>query len=427
MYKSIGFVILALIVVSFLLTLLFFPLIREIFPGTPFLIPFFAFFGVLAAIGLLWFLLVDFRATLAAVWFPIGSLLLYIFKNKKNPKKKKYSEMLEFVITGYLYKRLLRLFDASSDQNVVKDPDKRKYILFSDCHRGDGSWADDFAPNENIYFNALSYYYQNGYTYIEIGDGDELWENNYIKVTQQHSNIFWLLDKFHKEQRFFMIWGNHDRDKIKHGLVHNHTDQKTNKLEKRLEGAEVFESVVLKLMDDKKKINIFLVHGHQVDYFNGLYFSIGKFATRKIWKPLQQMGVADTTSAAQNFVKRNIIDSRLIEWTHNKKDLIIIAGHNHHPSLKTNPLDPYFNTGSCVHPRCITGIEITREKEGWQADLVKWHITVENEGELNGDDNKANKRKPAKRKSAAEPCQKLVVCRSSMIVKPILLKNAIRH
>jgi UDP-2,3-diacylglucosamine pyrophosphatase LpxH len=327
-------------------------------------------------------------------------------------------------LTSYLHKRLSKLFDASYHQTVVKDPEKRKYILFSDCHRGDGSWADDFAQNENIYFNALSYYYQNDYTYIEIGDGDELWENNYIKVTQMHSDIFWLLDKFHKEQRFFMIWGNHDRDKIKHGLMHKHMNWAKNETEKRLDDSNVFEAVVLKLMDDKKEINVFLVHGHQVDYFNGFYFSIGKFATRKIWKPLQQMGVADTTSAAQNFVKRDIIDRRLIEWIQNKNDLIIIAGHNHHPSLKTNPPDPYFNTGSCVHPRCITGIEISKEKDGWQADLVKWHITVENEGELNGDDKKKSKRKSA---SSTASCQKLVVRRSSMIAKPILLKNALRH
>jgi hypothetical protein len=33
----------------------------------------------------------------------------------------------------------------------------------------------------------------------------------------------------------------------------------------------------------------------------------------------------------------------------------------------------YYNTGSCVHPRCITGIEITPGKDGQPAfTLIKW-------------------------------------------------------
>ncbi len=31
-----------------------------------------------------------------------------------------------------------------------------KYVLFSDCHRGDNSFADDFAHNRNIYRYALT-------------------------------------------------------------------------------------------------------------------------------------------------------------------------------------------------------------------------------------------------------------------------------
>lgn len=421
MYKSIIKVFFTLMLVSFLLTLIFFSFIKELSPGTGFLILYIYILGGLAIIGILSFLLVNFHATLSAIWFPIRSLpWIYNFN--------KYLEKLELLVTSYLHRRLSRLFDASRNQTVVKDPDKRKYILFSDCHRGDESWADDFAQNENIYFNALRYYYQNDYTYIEIGDGDELWENKYIKVTQQHSDIFWLLDKFHKDQRLLMIWGNHDRYKIKHGLVHSYMDRAKNTIQKRLDGAEAFEAIVLKLMEDKKAINVFLVHGHQVDYFNAFYSAIGRFATRNIWKPLQQMGVADTTSAAQNYIKRDIIDRRLIEWIKSRKDLIIIAGHNHHPSLKTNPPDPYFNTGSCVHPRCITGIEISREKNGWQAVLVKWHISVENEEELNGDDKKTNKRKSTKKKSASAEaaCQNLVVCRSEL-TEPLLLRTALRH
>jgi hypothetical protein len=38
----------------------------------------------------------------------------------------------------------------------------------------------------------------------------------------------------------------------------------------------------------------------------------------------------------------------------------------------------YYNTGSCVHPRCITGIEITAGRDQ-QADikLIKWAYSAE--------------------------------------------------
>ena len=81
----------------------------------------------------------------------------------------------------------------------------------SDCHRGDGSWADDFSKNQNIYFAALTHYYNENYTYIEIGDGDELWENKKLSdIIQVHSDVFWLLSKFYNEDRLYLIFGNHD-------------------------------------------------------------------------------------------------------------------------------------------------------------------------------------------------------------------------
>jgi hypothetical protein len=81
----------------------------------------------------------------------------------------------------------------------------------SDCHRGDGSKADDFFRNENLYFSALNHYYNSGYTYIEIGDGDELWENKKLSdIINEHLNVFHLLGEFHHEGRLYFIYGNHD-------------------------------------------------------------------------------------------------------------------------------------------------------------------------------------------------------------------------
>ena len=50
-----------------------------------------------------------------------------------------------------------------------------KYVLFSDCHRGTGRSNDNFLKNEYLYLAALKYYFSHSFTYIELGDGDELW------------------------------------------------------------------------------------------------------------------------------------------------------------------------------------------------------------------------------------------------------------
>jgi hypothetical protein len=49
-----------------------------------------------------------------------------------------------------------------------------KLIIMSDIHRGDGTGSDDFAHNSLLYKCALDYYLENGFTYIELGDAEEL-------------------------------------------------------------------------------------------------------------------------------------------------------------------------------------------------------------------------------------------------------------
>ena len=60
---------------------------------------------------------------------------------------------------------------------IIEFNDSSKIVLISDVHRGNGGYADSLRQNRNIYRAALGFYYENGYTLIELGDGDELWKN----------------------------------------------------------------------------------------------------------------------------------------------------------------------------------------------------------------------------------------------------------
>ncbi|WFA07801.1 metallophosphoesterase [Tissierella sp. Yu-01] len=273
--------------------------------------------------------------------------------------------------------RLTKVFNSSKEINI---DDNSRIIIMSDVHRGDGNWSDSFAKNQNTFFTALSYYYKEQYTYIELGDGDELWElNNFKDILREHSDVFWLMSKFYEEDRFYMLYGNHDIVKKSEGFLKDNLyyyyDERKQEDILLFENIVVHEGLVLNYKNDDNKI--FLVHGHQVDFINYDIWPITRFLVRHLWRPLELYGVNDVTRTAKNYKKRHKLANKLTQWVM-KENHILIAGHNHRPYFPDLESPPYFNDGSCVHPRCITGIEII---DGSIA-LIKWSVKANEEGLL---------------------------------------------
>ncbi|WP_330381823.1 metallophosphoesterase [Defluviitalea phaphyphila] len=202
--------------------------------------------------------------------------------------------------------RLKHISQVFNSADEILFDDSSKFILMSDCHRGDGSWSDDFARNQNIYFSALVKYYHENYTYIELGDGDELWENNICEAIQTHNDVFWLLSKFYKEGRLFFIYGNHDMVKKSKRFVKKHLFQYFNESSKEycflFPNIKIHEGLVLKHRITGRKI--LLIHGHQVDFLNYTLWEIARFLVRYIWRPLNLFGVNDPTRPAKIIVKK---------------------------------------------------------------------------------------------------------------------------
>lgn len=274
-------------------------------------------------------------------------------------------------------KRLTKVFQSSPE---IPFDDSSKIILFSDCHRGDNGWADDFADNQCLFFHALNYYYHAGFIYIELGDGDELWENKKFEVVRQaHSHIFWLLKKFHNENRFYLIYGNHNnvlknRNYVAKKLF-QFIDERTEATESLFDSIEAYEGLVLKHTKTGRKI--FLVHGHQGDFWNDYLWWISRLLVRYFWRHMQLLGINEITSPAQNNKKRKKIERWLTNWVQ-ENDQMLIAGHTHRPRFPGKNEASYYNDGSCVHPRCITGIEIEHGEIG----LIKWSIEPNEQGVL---------------------------------------------
>jgi len=264
-----------------------------------------------------------------------------------------------------------RISDAFKDAPILPLTKESKYILISDCHRGNGTTNDNFLKNQNLYFAALSYYYRHNFTYIELGDGDELWENRRMQdITEIHSDVFWLLDKFHQKNRLYMLYGNHDIVKKRQQYLNRTCPVCAYAQKPEFHGLlatlDFYSGLIL---DDRQaEKQVYLTHGHQADFLNSVLWPLARFLVRYVWSLLEHLAFKDPTSAAKNNTHKIKIEKRLTRWA-TAENHILVTGHTHRPMLGT-PDSPYFNTGSCVHPRCITGIEI----ENSCFTLVKWLV-----------------------------------------------------
>lgn len=255
-----------------------------------------------------------------------------------------------------------------------------KYVLMSDCHRGVGSSNDNFMKNQHLCFAALKYYYQNHFTYIELGDGDELWENRNLEhIICVHSNIYCLLSNFYKDNRLYMIYGNHDMIKKNQDYVNQKYETiycaDSGKHDILFPQFACHEAIILQSIEKPEK-TLYLTHGHQASLLNSTLWPVSQFLVRYVWKPLENIGFSNPTSPAKNHRVRTDTEKHLSTWATDTKH-ILIAGHTHRPLLTTE--SPYYcNTGSCIHPNCITCIEI----EGHALTLVKWCTNTHTDGTL---------------------------------------------
>ena len=249
-----------------------------------------------------------------------------------------------------------RLNAAFQSAPIVSFDDATRLVFFSDCHRGDNSRLDAFSPNEALFLHALQHYYREGFTYIEVGDGDELWKNySFHRIRAAHGQVFEWLHRFDAQQRLHLLFGNHDLSGPMRQEVYK-------------DGMIAREGLILRHHQTRQQL--FVTHGHQADMASDTLCRISRMAVRRVWRRLQVWRLVPVASPHPEEHAPHPFERFLLSWAA-LNQLVLICGHTHRMTGAAYGETPYFNTGHCVTPGVLTGLEIQNGEIG----LVRWRAT----------------------------------------------------
>ena len=200
----------------------------------------------------------------------------------------------------------------------------QKIIVFSDQHKGAKNAADDFAVCEKNYVAALSHYFNESFYFINLGDGEELWENNIFQVKKYNKPSFEKEQLFIQQHRFVKIFGNHDLYWANDPLAWVQLESIYG------EKIPIYEGCILTTTLNERAFQIYLTHGHQGDLqSDGNAFS--KFFVANIWGPLQGLLDINPNTPAFNDQLKSLHNTLMYEWSSAEKNVLLITGHTHQP------------------------------------------------------------------------------------------------
>jgi predicted phosphodiesterase len=203
-------------------------------------------------------------------------------------------------------------------------PDAMPVIIFSDHHKGARDGRDDFGPAESNYLAALDYYNSRKYYYINLGDSEELWENNIFSILKHNKATFDMERLFLERNAYGKIFGNHD--------LYWANDPFAQASLKKMYGRHVniHTGIVLRVNLPTGPIDILCTHGHQGDaQSDGNAFS--KWFVSYIWGPIQAFLDVNTNMPSCNNESKTLHNQYMYEWSAAQQDLVLITGHTHQP------------------------------------------------------------------------------------------------
>lgn len=273
-----------------------------------------------------------------------------------------------------------RLTDAYESARIVEFDETTRFVFLSDQHRGDGSRADEFAKNKVIFTRALAHYWEEGFTLVELGDSEDLWEFPHVRhIVKANGQVYARIKRFFEAGRYVRLYGNHDAQLADPRYVRQNLAQAPDPLSGEmvplLPGLVVEEAIRLRHRETGQELVV--VHGHQGDFSNDQNWRLTMLTFRLFWKRLHAFGIASPSSPIRNSYKRHKVERNYVKWIRNSR-IALLCGHTHREKFPRPDETPYFNTGACTFNGYITGIELI----GDQIVMVGWRVEADHKGHL---------------------------------------------
>ena len=129
--------------------------------------------------------------------------------------------------------------------------------------------------------------------------------------------------------------------------------------------------------------SICVLHGHQADIWSDTFAPLSRFLVRNVWTDfrrsrsgqialrinplLRHLGFLPTQVETVFWQALTGIEKRIVSWAQ-PRNQVVLCGHTHRARPAAEGAR-YLNTGHCVKPGTMTGIEI---RDG-AVYLVRWH------------------------------------------------------
>lgn len=214
------------------------------------------------------------------------------------------------ITTKKLYKKLDKLFEASP---VLELNSKKRWVIFSDLHMGDGGMTDDFKQNAKLFKSALSeFYLKKDHALILNGDIEELQRFQVKNIVNKWREVYDLFDAFNSKEALYKTIGNHDLElQLMKNLPFSYKH---------------YDSLRLKFEDN----SLFVFHGHQASKKYQEHNELIGFTLKYFANPL---GIK-SYSVSHSSKKQYKIEKRVYGFSAFNK-VVSIIGHTHRPLFES--------------------------------------------------------------------------------------------
>lgn len=281
-------------------------------------------------------------------------LLQFLFRKPVAWLANKFSSAPKAKAVHHNLTRLLKNIEkekVKKGQIITVPLNSSRIVIMSDIHKGAGNDADDFKRARGTYVDAACYYNDKKFTYVALGDVEELWENDIKSVYEKNSNTFLVEREFVAEDRLIKIFGNHD-------MYWVNTITSTKPWLEKMYGKAipVCEGLIINFEGTEIPLRLFLTHGHQGDaQSDGNKFS--KWFVANIWSRVQAYLDVKINSPSKDFLLRDKHNIMMYEWSAKHRNTILITGHTHKPVFASlNHLEKLKNDLAMAEQKQDTGL-----------------------------------------------------------------------